>query len=1626
MQKKTIIIIASIAAVLALIPIGYFTLFRATPEYGHTPTIAEATEPTTAATIPPTPDTDTAVTAVATAEIAPSALGQISIMPLSADNGHLGVARDSGFLISSDTQTLTAEHLRTYITSSNGQNFLIEPQQGGSFLLRFEELLAPAQIYNLIYSPTGMQPTSHAFQTADIFRVVSTTPANSTHNTPSDSGIEVTFTQEVDERDFEAAFVIDPPVEGRFLRRDNTFIFAPNELAFNTTYTVTIKDSLTSATGETLAESHTFMFTTQWGTARGAAFSLPGSAYQTFLPWDEISIGLNVRYDFPYDDFIVRLYDLQTPENFINFTSPGELLYVFDLALETFPGAHREFHYLFLAQTLPEGYYLAEITSPNDRDGITLQMFIQVSALSVYSLSISGETVFWVHDATTHQPAARAQINIDGTSAITDADGIAIVATGQSARAAVTVQYGNYLPFAYTKRTFAPTNLTPSGRFLTYMQTDRPTYRPNDTVDIFGVIMPRYGQTHSAEDVITIRFGDMFELPVTLDNFYAFNKRVPITNMFGHMDIVVAINGERIMSSWVEFVDYTNLSFVMEGSLDRNAYFSNEYSQVEISVANFAGTPIDGIRLTSGDVTLTTNNYGIAQGAIRVPSHSESWQPHTSSHWLSVASDGQSSQHISLPFIVAPRDIMLEFEQITDGAITITTSHVTLDRLNAATSLDGLLSDNDIFRGELVDIDFSIQITRSVTTRTLTTRDYDHINRRTVATYTFDTVQTELSPILGRTQNGRALVDNLPYSDDPLIHYHIVIQHFDSRGMRTTTHIWRPWHDPHITASHIRHFGLRMENRAYTPTNDWGWGWAAPRNLGANQTGNVVLLESTDPWQFHWGSFENASTPTSGQMLAVLVRDGVLSATVGSPAGTPVTFPEEAISSALLFGAFFEQGYIFSVQNPITVHYDYMERALQIDFTFDQEQYAPEDEVTVNIQTTDAQGNPVPARVSLSVVDETAIMRRWHEDTFAPNFLSSLYRSSAAEFWNFPFTQFTSHIQSNFDTAGGGAEGGGGGDGGQGITFRDWFVDNPIFEVVQTNASGSGSFTFTLPHQVTSWRVTALGLTDGGFAGDGRYNIISTLPFFIDLLLTNEYIVGDDIAAVASVFADSALSSTAFTFEVLSGDTVVGTYTTTAVRRAEFNAGKLAAGDYTMRVIATMGNHTDAMELPFTVVETGMILPIRTMQQISPDSATLREFDMRSLPVQVTFTNGNIRELASIMHGALDSTSFRTDVMAATAFVGHFHGWHDEAYDFADVRSRIHARSGGIPELIYEYEDFYYTARFTASFPEFVNRDQIIRYVRNETEGQYLERHAAGLLALAAIGEPVLTEIYQHIDSLRPINETNIRMEVLYLAAALVAAGDDAGAYSIMQQLDTTPWTSASDMRREMADTLKLFINTAINPQAALAHLNRPHGNRYISDIPERIHFVRRAIILGENISEVEFYLNGEVQTLRLENFERRTLRITPEQFDNLNLSPVSGVTDFFVQFYGYNSDNWADGDNRIDITRSISLDGELYRIDLRATLPLGYFGSFTIYDRLPSNLRFVPIPQRGRGRGEWFRVQNTQRQLVEITFFQCQESSSTRTFTYHAMQLFEGDMANDTTYISNNNARNHIWGRTE
>ena len=102
-----------------------------------------------------------------------------------------------------------------------------------------------------------------AFQTEKGFNAVSTYPSNEAYDVPVNTGIEVTLSEEGFTGDGEDKyFSIEPAVSGRYEIHGATVSFVPDSpLEYDTAYTVSVSDKLTSADGKKL-KPFTFAFTT--------------------------------------------------------------------------------------------------------------------------------------------------------------------------------------------------------------------------------------------------------------------------------------------------------------------------------------------------------------------------------------------------------------------------------------------------------------------------------------------------------------------------------------------------------------------------------------------------------------------------------------------------------------------------------------------------------------------------------------------------------------------------------------------------------------------------------------------------------------------------------------------------------------------------------------------------------------------------------------------------------------------------------------------------------------------------------------------------------------------------------------------------------------------------------------------------------------------------------------------------------------------------------------------------------------------------------------------------------------------------------------------------------------------
>ena len=170
----------------------------------------------------------------------------------------------------------------------------------------------------------------------------------------------------------------------------------------------------------------------------------------------------------------------------------------------------------------------------------------------------------------------------------------------------------------------------------------------------------------------------------------------------------------------------------------------------------------------------------------------------------------------------------------------------------------------------------------------------------------------------------------------------------------------------------------------------------------------------------------------------------------------------------------------------------------------DKEQAGPRDSITYTVTTKDYSGKGVPAEVSLALVDKAVLTLA---DDPNPSLRQAFYEKR-------PLGVFTSQsiiaLAERVNLAlGAGAKGGGGGMSAPALVRRD-FPDTAYWNAgLVTGADGTASVTVNLPDSLTTWRMSARGVTKETLVGQITSDVVATKPLLVRASLPRFLTEGD-------------------------------------------------------------------------------------------------------------------------------------------------------------------------------------------------------------------------------------------------------------------------------------------------------------------------------------------------------------------------------------------------------------------------------------------------------------------------------------------------------------------------------------
>ncbi len=1500
----------------------------------------------------------------------PVELPEGAVTSVTADDSKGGyISATTSFTLTSK-EDMEVNELSALIKLSPDIPFELEKTKERTYVLHLSDPIPDNKILKLSLS----NGRSWAFQTADIFCISGVFPANEADYVPMNSGIEITFTSPVDIATAKDNFTISPEVPGRFELHNNgkTLVFAPEKkLSAKTVYSVNISQNLSSASGDILTEDYSFEFRTKSRDSSDYCYASKGLS-ETFIPGDVVLTEIYASEDVKKGSFEVKLYQYpsaadylagmqqvaaETKSTFFEEDSlvipPSDnmtLVYSETVKLKENDSSNWYPSYLMLPEDLDEGYYLANIRSKTG--DFVIDRFIQISDISVYSAILPGSAAFFVNDASNGNPANGAKVNItDGNKSYSctidkNGTGKTEIDNSRHGKSVISIDYNGktYIDF-FPLRNGWEKDLKDD--YLIYIYTDREIYRTTDTVNVWGTVYPRC-QGISLPENLTLNMSyyssDGEPVPVSVNSDGTFTAKIPVNSAKdGWYDLALKSRDEELYEKYLRVEDYVTPSYLLETDGEDVIFMAADNPfEVTLDASYYDGTPAAALSfdVSGADVTSasTDTNGHISVTAAPGKEAEKGPRPSWESVSFTMAGVEDEYQNTYFSYINVDRDVYAEIKQ--DGAkVSVVTNLIDPEKVTKNNYYHP-----EEYLGAPTDTQVILILEKSWSEKIENGTYYDYLQKKTFTNYKYQHHIEGAGTFIVNTVNGKGVFDGIEFDDKSS--YSGTLKWTDTYGNKCTDRVWLK--NPNISDRYDRSESTYNYFSLFTSKN----------SFKENETLHFDLRNN----------YSNADSSDFDKIFYTVSQFDFISLNVVNGISFDRKMTADCIPNVQISGAYFDGRHIYPLHSLDYADYDWgnenyyyyygglsfdsSERNLDITISADKETYSPGDEVKITVKAADINGKPAAnASVSLSVVDEAVFAIAPQN----PNPRYNLYRSLSIP-W---VTDYYSYIQYSLNMNGGGEKGGGGDDYG----VRRDFKDTAAFLTGTTNSQGLAEFTFRSPDNITSWRATAHAVSEranGVYAGVSKQPVIVTLPFFITPVANDTFIEGDDISFAAKTTAGNA----ELTIHV-EGNDINETMTVPEISSAKF--GKLKTGDYTVTISAQSGNDSDAVELPFSVVDT--LLETEVVREFDLTKDTFEISPLR-YPVELLFCDTEYTLYANALSKLSRLWGDRADYKLARAFASKEFGWLT-AEEYQD-RFTSFKSSGLISLWSYSEADPKLTALIAAAEPELTAREAAKTAFREilDDDSSIPENVSSAYLGLAALDEPVLADLKRTLTETEGFSDT----DMLRFAAAFGIMGDtQSGAEifedvcsRIMKGYITENNTPALKTDSEYNDLAALMAASALNLDHAelLAEHAVVHEQIEESCAPYLIFYLKNYTPDSREIADpaaVEITANGKTETVTVNKFGRtfHSLNKTQTEAEDFSVTLKNGSVKCLAYYEGRITDNLTP--KNLTVTKSIQsvsggyAPGALLKVTVNVSgFPDPENSYAAVDDVIPSGARFV------------------------------------------------------------------------
>lgn len=476
--------------------------------------------------------------------------------------------------------------------------------------------------------------TTSSFTTMPLPRVVRTSPRDGEVAPAYQSNITVEFISPVDPETVEGHIEIVPQPEDVNYFISDRWVSIDFAMERKTTYRVTVPASVADPYGNTLAQAYSWTFTT--------APLVPVVSLNLPLNVSQLTSGPTTAVDIVYRNVSridAALYELGLPITTLlepyrvnEMGVPGAPLRSWSRPSDAAEDAAS--HTTIDLGDLPTGLYLLTAIGPEvsneDRYWQNQRNLVVIADTNIVVKEMFGAVHVWVTDLASGQPApgrALTLYNANGSEvgqATSDANGFAsfsyepprsylpgvAVVSGEPGAASFGVGASNWnggaSPWVFDIDVGGEDELAE----FAYIYTDRPIYRPGDTVHYRGIVRDpnyaRYGMPTRQSATVRVEQVTSFEpaqqlaeVQLTLDEFGAFSGEyiIPEDASLGRYQLHMPISGPNMMSRSFMVAEYRRPEFQVTVTPEMTQTVRGEAVDVTVEARYFFGAPASDLAL---------------------------------------------------------------------------------------------------------------------------------------------------------------------------------------------------------------------------------------------------------------------------------------------------------------------------------------------------------------------------------------------------------------------------------------------------------------------------------------------------------------------------------------------------------------------------------------------------------------------------------------------------------------------------------------------------------------------------------------------------------------------------------------------------------------------------------------------------------------------------------------------------------------------------------------------------------------------------------------------------------------------------------------------------------------------